>query len=96
MDEDKNGYLTVSEVVDFFIKHLWQNQLLLVPPNRNPPFIMRYSNTRQNSENYSIGLFIDALKSTDFNTEGMKSILLTQEFLILALRHFQSNSLNNV
>ena len=70
MDEDKNGYLSPTEFVDFTLANIWQN--ITIPPNENLTSALLYSVARQDTTEVFIDLFTEAMKSTDFITDGKK------------------------
>ena len=71
MDEDKNGYLSPTEFVDFTLANIWQN--ITIPPNMNVTSALLYSVARQDTAEVFIDLFTEAMKSTDFITDGEKN-----------------------
>ena len=70
MDENKNGYLSPTEFVDFTLANIWQN--ITIPPNENVTSALLYSVARQDPAEVFIDLFTEAMKSTDFITDGKK------------------------
>ena len=70
MDEDKNGYLSPTEFVDFTLANIWQN--ITIPPNENLTSALLYSVARQDTAEVFFESFTEAMKSTDFITDGKK------------------------